>query len=757
MPDDRGPAQFPESPIVPAGPEPYVCDQFRGINTATTRPGVDDKQMWTCDGFYPLEPYNLRTLPGAGPAVWTAPTSTVVLYEFANIGTTAYAIVFLADGSIWAVNTATGTGTEIAVAGTITGPSQLTVGVSQWGSQYVLIVNTPFVGTLPSPGTTFNGYYIWDGTLLYQAGTLAPTVTLTDVGSGYTSVPTVTVSGGAGSGAVLAASIANGSVTSISIVKPGSGWLATDTVAVTISGGQTSGTGGSLTAVLMQATGGSGASLTPVFTVGPYGAYNITSVTITSGGSGYSQFAVATVTGAHGSGYNATLTLTVTGGVVTAVTISNGGSYSSPSATITVTDPGGYYVSSVTVNSGGSGYSPSAVATCSVGGSPVTQATLALNLTAGVITSVTVVNGGQYGSNTPPTVTVTDSDTAATATASLMPYNLYGNAIETYNGAVWIANGNNIYYTAPGSVFNIATSAGGGSFQSSDSFLRVGYVGLVQTNGFLYLIGDSSVNYISGVQTSGSPPTTTFTNQNADPEVGTSWPSTIGVWGQNVIFANTWGAQVSYGSRVAKISKPLDGIYTSGTLGSFQPSAAKANVFSRKIWMLLLPVVDPVTQAGVNKLLIWDGEIWFTSQQNVSLVYIATQEVGSVLTAWGTDGTHLYRLFQSPSVGFSKYLQSKLWGTPGGPLNVKALSRLWGLFLYNSASGSTLTFELDNEGGSQTGVTVNASVSTGVITVVPPTAIGQTGTLLGFTMTTTAADVSVIMTALAAEVVGYRG
>ncbi|WP_196301057.1 hypothetical protein, partial [Streptococcus pneumoniae] len=81
---------------------PLIFENFEGINTATTRPGVDDKQMAWCDGFIPLGPRrNLRTLPGIGPLLWTAP-SGIVFYQFANIGITPYKISRLNDGSIWA-------------------------------------------------------------------------------------------------------------------------------------------------------------------------------------------------------------------------------------------------------------------------------------------------------------------------------------------------------------------------------------------------------------------------------------------------------------------------------------------------------------------------------------------------------------------------------------------------------------------------------------------------------------------------------
>src|ERR1700737_1824687 len=88
-------------------PDPLIFEHFEGINTATTRPGVDDKQAYWLDGYMPLGPYrNLRTLPGIGPALWTAPAG-VVFFQFANIGATPIMVAILSDGSIWQVNTNT--------------------------------------------------------------------------------------------------------------------------------------------------------------------------------------------------------------------------------------------------------------------------------------------------------------------------------------------------------------------------------------------------------------------------------------------------------------------------------------------------------------------------------------------------------------------------------------------------------------------------------------------------------------------------
>ena len=576
-------------------------------------------------------------------------------------------------GGVWQVVTTTGVATRIAPDGTIRTPLRSNVGISQWGSQYVIIV-----------ANQTNGYFVWDGALLYQAGSLAPTIVLTNVGSGYNAQPVITATGGLGSGATFIATItSSGQVSEVTMLNPGMGYLASDAPSLVFTGGNVAGSGGTLTAGLTYVTSGSGGSITATWVYQGSGNLYIPVLNIAAGGSGYSNLATASftpfTTGVNGWDFGSpapTILIALTSGAITNVALQpnsanpnayflNNGSAVFP--TIVIADPGYYTVSSVTITAAGSGYGPSVMVAASGGGTPQAQAIVTPVISGGSIVNTNIVNGGIYGSNTPPTLTVTDTKTNAAATISLMPYAIQGNAVETYSGHVWVANGAAITFSAPGSISDFATSDGGGNLTSVDSFLRVGYVELIQSNGFLYLIADLSVNYISGVQTSGTPPTTTFTNQNADPEVGTPYAATVDVFSRNIVFANAFGAHVSYGAAVTKISEMLDGVYnTVPNFGGINLSACKAIVFGRKVWVLLLPVMDPISGNQTTKLFIWDSKKWVSTVQDIGLTYIQHQEIASIITAWGTDGHAVYPLFAQPSGNFTKTVQSRLWDTPGG-------------------------------------------------------------------------------------------
>ncbi len=759
----------------PGGPPPLSFEMFAGVNTATTRIGVQDEQAYWLDGFMPLAPRNLRTLYGIGNALYTASGGkTIVCFYFYNIGATPYVLIFLSDGSAIQVNTLTAAAVTVLPVGTITTPSITTLGISQWGSQYLLIV-----------ATQTNGYWCWDGSILYQAGTLAPGVTLTDVGSGYVTPPAVNATGGNGHGAVFAAVIADGSITAINILNPGTGYLATDTVDLTIAAPPSGGNSASLTAVLSKHGPGSGASITPNWALDTGFYYYVASITIANGGSSYSTSAVGTwsnttlyngLNSGWASPGPSTISLTITGGVITGVTLTGGGFWANraggPLPTISISDPGNYSVTSVTIVDGGTDYGPNTVITASGGGSPQSQAVISPIIAGGVITSTTIVSGGLYGSNTAPTLTVMDSPVDATAVISLWPYGISGNFIETFQGHVWVLDGANGLVSAPGSVSDFATSAGGVQFTSEDSFLKIGYTAAVQTNGFLFLIGDNSMNYISGVTTTGtSPPTTTFTNNNSDPEVGSPYPASVTTLGQEILIGNSTGIFVSSGGAFVKRSETLDGVFNTvpasnfnaNPFNGFQLSAAKATIFGKRVWMVLVPIVDPVSNAVVNKILMYNGKFWWASMQDVALTFISGQEINSVYTAWGTDGTHLYPLFNQPSTNFTKLAQSRLWDAPGGYEFSKAAARFWSMWQCYNTTDTTITLDVDAVGIGTSGQFTNTQPYsiTGPTTlgyfITPPQAIGNQGILTGMTLSTNAADMALVSARMWDEIVGYTG
>lgn len=695
MPDGpqfTNPAAPQRVPGVPENFHVLVFDGFDGWNTKPTRPAIEDQECFILDNWIPLGKNNARTLYDIGTAIYTAAgVLSISYFTFANIGTSPVAMVFLSDGSIVQVNTNSMATTTVAGPGTIVTPTN-PIGVAQWGSQYILI-------SAPQP----NGYFIWDGTALYKAGTIGPVVTLSNSGFGYTSAPTIAAVGGSGTGATFSPTMtSSGSISQIIVTNPGSGYKAPDAVVLAFSGG--------------------GAPTTAIATASLVGG-RVSSVAILNAGSGYT--AQASVTFLGGGGTGATASVTASGGV-----------------------------SAVTMLTLGEGYTSA------------------------------------------PTVQFTDVNNAvAQATVPIMPFGVTGSALETFTSRVWIVNGGApstppalglTTFSAPSDPADFATPDGGGSFVSNDSFLKVGYHAVRQSNGFLYLIGDSSVNYISGVQTLGSPPTTTFSNQNVDPQVGSPWPNTVQVYSRAIVFANTFGVHAMYGGAVQKVSTPLDGVFTSVTptggipsFGSLVPSGAVAIIFGIHVYILLLPIIDQVTGIQTNKLLCWDGKKWFSAQPSVTLTQIASQEINSVLTAYGTDGTSIYPLFQTPSNNITKTIQSKLWGDPSYIMRKFPL-RLFGIVSETTEDIANLTVTVESDTSSQainfsnliaaTWTTNSGAVATwtnnssqvatwqaaGIAVFNPATISEVSGNLIGLTASTDAKDMTLVSLTIVQEQYSFR-
>ncbi len=733
----------------------FPVTKAAGINTQSPRESIGDNQFAWLENLQPIADGNYRALYSNGTALYTASNPLTIVYTFPfNIGSTNYIFVCLSDGTAVAVNSDTAAVTTISsTVGAFYGTNVATLPQCvQSGRQFLVIVSGAGLG-----------YAVWDGKLLYFPGTITPIITITNGGKGYATAPTVQINGGAGSGVIAVAAVSKGIVTVITVTNPGSGYLVNDQPTISLIGGQTSGTGASLTAVLSAIASGSGAVLTPNFTLAIYGpgsTYDrLDSVTVTNGGTGYSALTTASwnplFTGGYWPGPVPTLTLTIVAGVITAVTV---GSPFSPilwnnngdgRPTINVTDNGsGFFVSSVTGTPTGTNYSPSAVITATGGGSPVYQATVSPVVAAGVITGVNIQNGGKYGTNTPPTLTVTDPNVQATATLSLMPTGMGGTAVEMYQSRVWIANKDVIEFSAPGTnaIFDFNPADGAGAFSSQDSFLRLQFTAIKQLGPFLYLFGDSSINVISNIQSSGSPIITTFNNQNLDPQIGTPWRDSVTTLNGKMFFANTIGVYSLQGNNVTKVSDDLDGIFTAAnaTLTSAtavtNPSAAFMTLNQMPIYMLVIPVQGPLDVSPRTALVMWDGKAnWWVGSQSGTFIQVSTQEVNSIMRAWGNTGTTINKLFNTASGSLTKTWQTKLWSAEG-PHIVRQATRLYSMAIDKTSGGYTFTGTYDFRLEGTAIQTQSFSITDTSLTGSGSINANVRGSFVGFTLHTTKDD-----------------
>ena len=149
---------------------------------------------------------------------------------------------------------------------------------------------------------------------IYWPTSSVRSITLTNGGSGYTTIPTVVFTGANTTIATATANLTPTTIASITVTAGGTGFTSAPTVVFT---------GG----------GGSGATATAAFSGGA-----VTTITITNGGSGYTSVPTISFTEGGGSGATATAVLTPTS--VASLTLGGGGTGYTASPTISFTGGG---------------------------------------------------------------------------------------------------------------------------------------------------------------------------------------------------------------------------------------------------------------------------------------------------------------------------------------------------------------------------------------------------------------------------------
>lgn len=246
-------------------------------------------------------------------------------------------------------------------------------------------------------------------------------VDILDPGTGFTSAPTVTISGGGGSGATGTAYIED-VVRSITITNGGSGYVTAPSVSISGTGTSATATavisGGKVVEVIITNRGGGYTSASVTFSAPPAGTTATGSVTvgrgvvainITAPGAGYDVPPTISLSGAGvGTNYGfqavlgkATATSTVSGSLKS-ITLTNSGNNYTATPTISFTGGGGTgasayakvvgYIDSITVDYGGSGYT--SAPTVMISGGEGTGATAVANISGGAVQTVSISKPG---------------------------------------------------------------------------------------------------------------------------------------------------------------------------------------------------------------------------------------------------------------------------------------------------------------------------------------------------------------------------
>lgn len=426
MATNQLPAKAQAALGLPDGFKTYSPAPFEGMNVQSSAIWLKDTEFTWLENFARLGDGNFRTLWDVGPAIYTG---SIEYYAFYTIGTNYYCAIVHSDGSATQLNTTTTA--EVAISPTLpfyTGSGLLPC-LKQWGTQYLLLSNR----------NTDNDYWVWDGSLLYGAGTVAPSsATILAGGFDYTGAPSYTVYGGFGTGVTLSLAVSGGQLVEATITDPGSGYQPGDVVQVAFSGGGAD-TTPILTANLNPGTVG-GATITAAgtgFTSAPAVAF--------SGGGGTGAAAIATYSG----GVTAVSVGTPGTGYTTAPTVLFSGGGGTGAAAFAIVSGGG--VASVTVTEPGTGYTTApTVAFSGVGTGAVATAT-----EVNTVTAITITNPGS-GYTTAPTIVISGGGgSGATATAVLAPNGI---------ASVTVVNGGTGFTTVPLITFEGGGGAGATGF-----------------------------------------------------------------------------------------------------------------------------------------------------------------------------------------------------------------------------------------------------------------------------------------------------
>ena len=215
----------------------YVSKDFKGTNTKNNRTAIGEGEFAWLENAQPIGFGNIKIVNAPSNIANVSFANTVTYMASANINNTEYLFAFQQDGSAQYVNIETNTQSNLASANTF---SNADVQIVQWKNERILIIDPA------------KGYKTWDGTNLVSIGAVG-SVIVNNGGSNYSNV-TVTFSPPGQTGGVTAtgeAVLLANSIASIIVTEAGSGYTSAPTVTITGS----TGSGANVTSTLFSQNG----------------------------------------------------------------------------------------------------------------------------------------------------------------------------------------------------------------------------------------------------------------------------------------------------------------------------------------------------------------------------------------------------------------------------------------------------------------------------------------------------------------------
>ena len=661
-----------------------VIKNFKGLNTKANRTAIDEDEFSWIENAQPIGFGNIKivqaqsaVLDSGANAVVFANTTTAL--ESANINVSDYLLSFEDNGRAEYFNLTNSTKGNVAVTGTF---SSANVSTAQFKNERVIV------------GDPTKGLSNWDGTNLVSMGSVG-SIGITNPGSGYLAAPSVVIGAPNDTGGVQATAEATittgaGGLTSIDVTAGGTGYAAVPGVTITAPDVQ----GGTQAQAVATISGGI-----------------VVAVTITEPGSGY--LTVPTVGFSSGA---ATATAVLTKGTVNSITLTNAGTgYTSP-PTITLTGGSGANAAaicqlvtfktgtlSVLVTNGGSGYGASGSFFVGVSGTGGSGANATAIVSGGAVTQV-IMNDPGSGYTAAGTVTFGGSGSNAAGTVILNSDEIA--SVATFSGRTWVAAGRTVYYSAAGS-YSDFTSVSAGNFPITDSTLHGNIKSLLSANNFLYIFGEDSINVFSDLRVSGTG-STLFTNTNVSASVGSNLRYAVFPYFRSVLFMNNYGIYALVGSTTSKLSDQLDGIfpYIDFTLPVTGGQVLINNILCAA-FNFYLKSTYPFATGGRFIQCVFFEKKWFITSQG-ELTYINPAPVGGVINMYGVADKSLFRLYASATANVSSKIQTAL-SPMKDPIRTKQALK-FGIEA-TLTTGGTFNVTVDSESGSSPTYVLNNTVT----------------------------------------------
>ena len=303
--------------------------------------------------------------------------------------------------------------------------------------------------------------------------------------------------------------------------------------------------------------------------------------------------------------------------------------------------------------------------------------------------------------------------TDASGNPITMPSGLPGiYALEVYNQRMWVMGQTVISFSGPSNGALFDTADGGGSFGYFGDQLTYSYTDLAATAGFMYIFGDSNIDWINNVQLVGqaatgtsastSPYTTEFQLSNYNPQIGHRFYRGVGKWLQAITVFDNVGAYVITGDgSTTWTSEKISNTWMTLNATALQGTIAPVHVFGQR-WLLYNAIFTDPWGVARNMLLCWNGQIWTVCTQRYNLTNITYYEQNSTIQAFGTDGSAVYQLFAQPDPALEKRIATKSFnGRPATPLLLKNWKRAYVHLqdLSSTPEGAFLTGTMRTRGG----------------------------------------------------------